>query len=437
MSEIEKLQAVLIERDKEIQLLKSKLNEYNLGYVKSCHEISAVGSVLNNEEIQRYSRQLILPEIGVEGQIRLKNSKVLIVGAGGLGCPVGMYLAGAGVGTIGVVDYDVLDLSNLHRQVSHTESFIGNDKCASFAHSMRNINSSITILTHSLLLNSTNAEEIIKSYDIIVDASDNVPTRYLLNDAAVLFKKPLVSGSALKFEGQLIVYNYKEGPCYRCLFPNPPSPDVTTNCSDGGVLGAITGCIGSLQALEVIKIIVGLDASYYRKMLVFDGLTGYIRIFKIRGKKTDCDICGDNPSITKLIDYEIFCNTKANDKGSKLSLLMDSERVSCAEYKSIIDSGVAHVLVDVRSENEIKICHLPNFINVPINKIRDENYLVPLQSLIDKTNEENHYVVCRRGNDSQKAVQILQEKFRNYRFQDIIGGLYAWHDEIDDTIPLY
>lgn len=392
---------------------------------------------LSQYEIQRYSRQLILPEIGVDGQKSLKESRILIVGAGGLGCPVGMYLTAAGVGVLGIVDYDVVDVSNLHRQISHTENSIGKEKCVSFADSMKNINSSVIVNTYSILLNSVNIGDIIKHYDIIVDATDNVPTRYLLNDASVLYKKPLVSGSALKFEGQLTVYNFEDGPCYRCLFPNPPSPETVTNCSDGGVLGAITGFIGSLQALEVIKIIVGLKPSYYKKMLVFDGLSGDIRIFKLRAKKDDCEVCGSNPTITKLIDYEMFCNAKANDKDSDISLLTDAERISCTQYKSIMDSGIAHVLVDVRTETEMKICSLPNSFNLPFGKIFSDPALNALKDLIEKTNTVTHYVVCRRGNDSQKAVKLLQKHFDKYVWCDIIGGLYAWHDEIDNSFPLY
>lgn len=435
--DIESLKAALLDRDKEIERLKNKLGETvnnNCTLEKSSPSIL---HTLSPGDIKRYSRQLILPEISVDGQIALKNGKVLIVGAGGLGCPVGMYLAAAGVGTIGIVDYDSLDLSNLHRQISHTEKNIGEDKCLSLKYTLQNLNSTVHINCHQLLLNSKNIGEIIRLYDIIVDASDNVPTRYLLNDAAVLFKKTLVSGSALKFEGQLTIYNHLDGPCYRCLFPNPPPSESVTNCSDGGVIGAVTGVIGSLQALEVIKIIVGLGPSYYKKMFLFDGLTGDVRIIKLRGKKDDCKVCGKNPSVTELVDYELFCNAKANDKDNAVSLLSESERVTCSEYKGIIDSGISHVLVDVRSEHEVKICNFPNAFNIPIGKIASEISLIALKDMLGKTKEMKHYVICRRGNDSQKAVKILQKHFNDFSWYDIVGGLYAWHNEIDSAFPLY
>lgn len=435
---IENFKAVIAEKDKEIEILKTKLQKQTLNSEPPLKSNSSpCYSKLTQNEIKRYSRQLILPEISVEGQVALKKSKILIVGAGGLGCPVAMYLAAAGIGTIGIVDYDCLDISNLHRQIAHSEKSLGEDKCLSLKHSLLNLNSSVTVNAHSLLLNSKNAEDIINQYDIIIDASDNVPTRYLLNDAAVLLNKILVSGSALKFEGQLTVYNYLDGPCYRCLFPVPPLQETITNCSDGGVLGPVTGVIGSLQALEVIKIIIGLGPSYSKKMFVFDGLTGDVRIFKLRGKKVDCQVCGENPSITKLIDYELFCNVKASDKDMSVSILNDSERVCCAEYKRKATSGVPHILIDVRSESEVKICCLPNAINIPINKIMNEASLSAIKDAVEKTKETNHYVICRRGNDSQKAVKILQKHFPEFKWYDIIGGLYAWHDEIDDTLPLY
>lgn len=435
---IESFKAIIAERDKEIEILKMRLQNQKLNSGPSPkNSASSHYSKLTQDEIKRYSRQLILPEISIEGQVALKNTKVLIVGAGGLGCPAAMYLAAAGIGTIGIVDYDCLDLSNLHRQIAHSEKAVGEDKCLSLKQSLLNLNSSVIINTHSLLLNSKNAEGIINQYDIIVDASDNVPTRYLLNDSAVLLNKVLVSGSALKFEGQLTVYNYLDGPCYRCLFPVPPLQETITNCSDGGVIGPVTGVIGSLQALEVIKIITGLGPSYSKKMFVFDGLTGDLRIFKLRGKKIDCEVCGKNPSVTKLIDYELFCNVKASDKDMAVSVLSDSERVCCAEYKRILASGVPHILIDVRSENEMSICCLPNATNIPISKIMNEVSLTAIKDAIEKTKETNHYVVCRRGNDSQKAVRILQKQFPEFKWYDIIGGLYAWHNEIDDTLPLY
>ncbi|KFM57494.1 Adenylyltransferase and sulfurtransferase MOCS3, partial [Stegodyphus mimosarum] len=332
---IENLKAMISERDEEIRLLKLQLKEKNAVSTNASLPTEVCEKDLSADEIMRYSRQLIMPEIGMRGQIALKKASVLIVGAGGLGCPAAIYLAAAGVGEIGIVDYDKVDLTNLHRQVAHVVSSVGREKCLSLLRSIKNINPHVKCNIYSVLLNKNNIEKIIQKYEIIIDASDNVPTRYLLNDASVLNKKVLVSGSALRFEGQLTVYNYLDGPCYRCLFPDPPPPNATTSCAEGGVLGAVTGVIGCLQALEVIKITIGLHPSYYKKMLVFDGLSGDIRVIKLRNKKSDCKICGNEPTIKQLVDYELFCNTSATDKDENISLLPSFSRITCKEYKKL------------------------------------------------------------------------------------------------------
>jgi len=398
----------------------------------------------SNEEISRYSRQLILPEIGVEGQAKLKNGKVLIVGMGGLGCPCAMYLAAAGVTTLGLLDYDSVEVNNLHRQILHTENTIGFSKTKSASEHLKRINSRINCIEHHQRLDSDTALAIIKTYDIVVDASDNVPTRYLVNDACVLAGKPLVSGSALRFEGQLTVYNYKDGPCYRCLYPKPPPPETITNCSDGGVIGAVTGLIGSLQALEVIKILAGLQASYCRRLLMFDGMTGDIRTIKLRAKKDNCPICSVNPTITKLVDYEIFCGSCATDKTSSLHLLKSSERISVKDYKNVIDEGRQHILIDVRPSNEFKICSLKNAINFPINEF-ESGHIFDYVENMTKNGDSEVFVVCKQGNDSQKAVSILKKKLRDpsakndilLSITDIVGGLAAWSAQIDKSFPTY
>uniref|UniRef100_A0A663EMS3 Molybdenum cofactor synthesis 3 n=1 Tax=Aquila chrysaetos chrysaetos TaxID=223781 RepID=A0A663EMS3_AQUCH len=259
---------------------------------------------LNAADILRYSRQLVLPELGVRGQLLLARSSVLVVGCGGLGCPLAQYLAAAGVGRLGLVDHDVVETSNLHRQVLHGEARRGLPKALSAAAALRLLNSTVQYVPYCGALSPRTALELVRQYDVVADCSDNVPTRYLVNDACVLAGKPLVSGSALRLEGQLIVYNYQGGPCYRCLFPKPPPPETVTNCADGGVLGVVPGIVGCIQALEVLKIASGMGSSFSQFMLMFDAREGRFRNIKLRPKKPDCAVCGDNPSVTCLQDYE-------------------------------------------------------------------------------------------------------------------------------------
>eukprot|EP01133_Synstelium_polycarpum_P001525 gene1525-1781_t len=274
--------------------------------------------VLDNDQVERYGRQLITPGIGVEGQSRLVKGSVLVVGAGGLGCPVAMYLAASGVGRIGIVDYDEVEKSNLHRQIAHKESSCGQPKAESLAASMRELNSDIIVEPHVTTFTSETAMDLVLQYDIVVDASDNVATRYLANDACILASRPLISGSALKWEGQVTVYGYGENcPCYRCLFPQPPPQSAVTKCSDGGVLGPIVGVIGSLQALEAIKVLAGFEVTNVlsSRLLIYDGRTCSFRTVRIRGRQADCAVCGDNRTIDKLIDYTQFCQSPYSDKG--------------------------------------------------------------------------------------------------------------------------
>ncbi|XP_067120551.1 adenylyltransferase and sulfurtransferase MOCS3 [Centruroides vittatus] len=395
---------------------------------------------LSREEVQRYSRQLLLPEIGVEGQKALKSSRVLIVGAGGLGCPAGIYLAASGVGKIGIVDHDVVELNNLHRQILHKEKTIQTHKTESFSSAIKELNSSICCVCYPVLLDSENIKDIIIDYDIVIDATDNVATRYLLNDACVIYGKPLVSGSALRLEGQLTVYNYDGGPCYRCLFPVPPPPETVTNCSDGGVLGVVPGVIGSLQALETIKLILGLE-TYSRKLLLFDALSGF-KTVRLRPRNPHCGVCGECPSVSELIDYHQFCNSGPCDKVQKINVLNAEERVSCDDYKNLLDRGVRHVLVDVRSPRELDICRLPNCTNIPFSKIKTKEELDKLSRRIQEIKGETSdpllgFVVCRRGNDSQRAVKILKENLKDVIWRDIEGGLTAWANEIDPSFPIY
>ena len=398
---------------------------------------------LSNNEISRYSRQIFLPEIGIKGQLKLKNSAILIVGAGGLGCPAALYLASAGVGQIGIIDYDSIELNNLHRQLLYAETDIGIPKVDVAAEKLNRLNNNIKVTQYKVQLDSNNALEIIKCYDVVLDATDNVATRYLLNDACVLTKKPLVSASALRFEGHLSVFNYY-GPCYRCIFPTPPPPETVTNCGDGGVFGPAVGTIGVLQALEALKILLNLPHVLSGQLLLFDGLETKFRNIKLRAKNVNCIICGEHPILQKLIDYEQFCGSKANDKDLKLNLLREEERISVEEYNRALKLRTeAHVLIDVRSPEEFEICNLRNSINIPLNEINnDENISLikrKIQEILDKYDAANLYVMCRRGNDSQKAVRSLQKVFNrsNLTIKDVIGGIHAWSRRIDHTFPVY
>ncbi|XP_055532260.1 adenylyltransferase and sulfurtransferase MOCS3 [Wyeomyia smithii] len=430
------------ELERDIRTLRKNLKEkvQQLKTLKSHFQKNCINK-LNNNEIARYSRQIILSEIGVHGQLKLKKASVLVVGAGGLGCPSSLYLAGAGIGRIGILDYDEVELTNLHRQLLHTESTVGLRKVESAKSFLAELNSQIELITHHTQITSDNALTIIEQYDIVVDATDNVATRYLLNDACVMLKKPLVSGSALQLEGQLTVYNYKNSPCYRCLFPTPPPPETVTNCGDGGVLGAVTGVIGALQALETIKIILGNEGVLVGRLLLFDGQQSTFKNLKLRAKKLNCVVCSENPSLTKLIDYEQFCSMKATDKDSNLKLLSENERITVEQYKQLLDNGNQHVLIDVRGTNQFEMCQLPASINIPIDDILENRRMEELLAKVSPdATQLPTFVICRRGNDSQLAVQHLTPIFKERGLnppKDISGGLHAWTHNIDKCFPIY
>lgn len=336
-------------------------------------------------------------------------------------------------GKLGILDYDDVEINNLHRQFLHSETKLATSKVESIKCYANALNSDVNVVAHHALLDSSNAMELLADYDVVVDATDNVATRYLLNDACVLLGKPLVSGSALAYEGQLTVYNHNNGPCYRCIFPQPPPPETVTNCGDGGVFGAVTSVIGSLQAMEVLKIALKRDEEVLAgTLLLYDGLACSFRRIKLRGRKDECAVCGSAPTLTKLIDYEQFCGMRASDKDSSLSLLKRDERMSVSEYSERREQQ--HMLIDVRSEAEFEICKLDKSTNIPIkqllaNKIEDE--------LVERLRSEKEViVVCRRGNDSQLAVRHLAEKL-SVKSKDIVGGLHAWTREIDPDFPIY
>nr|CAD1836494.1 unnamed protein product [Ananas comosus var. bracteatus] len=354
----------------------------------------------------------------------LSQSSILVVGAGGLGSPVVLYLAACGVGCLGIVDSDVVELNNLHRQIIHTEAYVGQSKVKSAAASCRAINSSVKVVEHQEALQAKNALDIVEKYDIVVDATDNLPSRYMISDCCVLLNKPLISGAALGLEGQLTVYNHNGSPCYRCLFPTPPPTAACQRCSDSGVLGVVPGVIGCLQALEAIKVAASVGEPLCGRMLLFDALSSRIRTVKIRGRSPYCSICGDNSVFTKeefqTFDYESFTQSPMSDKSRpKLSLLPDDARISSREYKDIVDKGEPHMLLDVRPAHHFRITSIPHSVNIPLSVLEGE--FSKLDSALTSSGEGSAlYVVCRRGNDSQRAVQLLRNK-GFVSAKDIIG----------------
>ncbi|XP_052009783.1 adenylyltransferase and sulfurtransferase MOCS3 [Xyrauchen texanus] len=452
------LKTKLLEKEREVADLKRKLNQMEKGnsmlmeLQEEVTDLSPLKSnaTLSNDDIMRYSRQLLLPELAVKGQVALSNTSVLVVGCGGLGCPLAQYLAAAGIGRLGLLDYDLVELSNLHRQVLHTELTQGQSKALSASKAISRLNSTVECVPYHLQLSRENAIQLIQQYDIVADCSDNVPTRYLVNDACVLSGKPLVSASALRMEGQLTVYNYRGGPCYRCLYPKPPSPETVTNCSDGGVLGVVPGIMGCLQALEVLKIASGQVSSFEKKLLMFDGQEGQFRSIRLRPKQTECAVCGETPTVTELQDYEEFCGSAATDKCRRLNLLTKEQRVSVQEYKVILDSSTPHLLLDVRPKVEVDICHLSTSINIPLASLENKkneditflkDKICELKQKMNIASQLKVFVVCKLGNDSQRAVLLLEKmsglEIEQITAKDITGGLMAWANKIDPTFPQY
>src|ERR1700676_2180541 len=378
---------------------------------------------LNKEEILRYSRHLILPEVGMEGQLKLKNAKVLMVGAGGLGAPLGLYLAASGVGRVGIVDFDVVDFSNLQRQVIHGTKDVGRKKLDSAADSMLDINPYMKVDKFDTAITSENALDIIKDYDMVVDGTDNFPTRYLINDACVLLKKPNVYGSIFRFEGQATIFAYPGGPCYRCLYPEPPPPGLVPSCAEGGVLGVLPGIVGSIQAMETIKLILGAGEPLVGRLLLFDALAMRFRELKLK-RNPDCPMCGDHRTITKLIDYEEFCGIR----GEEAPPMTDGiPEISAKDLKVRQDRGADLFIPDVREPHEYQICNL-------------NGKLIPLGELPRRVNEldssREMVVHCRSGKRSADAIHFLQ-KAGFKKLWNLKGGVLAWADEVDHSMPKY
>jgi sulfur-carrier protein adenylyltransferase/sulfurtransferase len=383
---------------------------------------------LSNEEIQRYSRHLIMPEVALEGQKKLKSARVLTIGAGGLGAPLAMYLAAAGVGTIGVVDHDVVDESNLQRQIIHGTKDVGVPKLESAKNRIHDINPNVNVETYSEALSSENALDIFKDYDIIVDGTDNFPTRYLVNDACVLLGKPNVYGSIFRFEGQASVFYAEEGPCYRCLYPEPPPPGLVPSCAEGGVLGILPGMIGIAQATETVKLILGEGEPLIGRLLLYDALGMSFREMKLR-KDPDCPVCGENPTVTELIDYEEFCGIPQATAAEQEAANRIPE-ISVTELKDKLDNGEQVNVLDVRENHEYEVANLGDGVA----------RLIPLGELPDHIDEldksENFAIHCKTGARSARAVQLLQEAgFENV--YNVKGGITAWSDEIDPGVPKY
>ena len=380
---------------------------------------------LSNEEILRYSRHLIMPEVGMEGQLKLKNAKVLLIGTGGLGAPLGLYLSAAGVGTIGLVDFDVVDFTNLQRQVIHGTKDVGRPKLDSAADRMADINPHVNIVKHSTMLSSENALDILKDYDIVIDGTDNFPTRYLVNDACVLLGKPNVYGSIFRFEGQCTVFGYQGGPCYRCLYPEPPPPGLVPSCAEGGVLGILPGLVGTMQATEAIKIIIGQGEPLVGRLMLFDALAMRFRELKIR-KNPACPICGEHRTIHQLIDYQEFCGIPHHEPPPAPGLR--EWEIDPVEVKAKMDRGERFYILDVREPHEYQICSIPG------------SHLIPLGDLPKRVNEldsaDEIVAHCRSGMRSAKAVDFLRQAgFK--KVKNMVGGILAWSDKVDPRVPKY
>ena len=380
---------------------------------------------LNNDEIRRYSRHLILPEVGLSGQKKICSTSVLCIGAGGLGSPIAMYLAAAGVGKLGILDFDSVDFSNLQRQLLHGTEDVGRPKTESARQTINHLNPNVQVVVHNTRITSENALEIIRPYDIVVDGTDNFPTRYLTNDACVLLKKPNVYGSIFRFEGQASVFApHLGGPCYRCLYPEPPPPGMVPSCAEGGVLGVLPGIIGTIQATEILKLALGKGSSLVGRLLLFNALDMKFRELKLR-RDPQCPVCGEHPTITELIDYEMFCGIAPEPT----TPAANPDEVTVQEMKRALDDPKLGIrVIDVREEDEYQIAHVDG---VP---------LFPMSTLSQRFTEldpnQQYYIHCKVGGRSLRALEFLREQGFKY-LKSVKGGIDAWADEIDHRVPKY
>jgi adenylyltransferase/sulfurtransferase len=380
---------------------------------------------LTTDDLARYSRHLILPEVGMEGQQKLKAARVLCVGTGGLGSPLALYLTAAGIGTLGLVDFDVVDASNLQRQIIHSTKDIGRSKLDSAEEKLKALNPAITIVKHNTMLSSANALEILKDYDIVADGTDNFPTRYLVNDACVLLGKPNAYGSIFRFEGQASVFATAQGPCYRCLYPEPPPPGLVPSCAEGGVLGILPGLVGVIQATEVIKLILGKGEPLIGRLLLVDALNMRFRELKLR-KNPECPVCGQDPTVTKLIDYQQFCGI-VPETPQEANVKNGIPQLTVKELKRRIDAGEDVQLIDVREPYEYQIAHIGG-------KLIPQNDVPNRLAEIDRDREV--VVHCRSGARSQRIAEFLQQAGYS-NVVNLAGGILAWSDEIDPSVQKY
>jgi len=379
---------------------------------------------LNNDEIHRYSRHLILPEVGLAGQKKIKAASVLCIGAGGLGSPIAMYLAAAGIGKLGIVDFDTVDFSNLQRQILHTDTDVGKSKAESAKETIRGINPNVEVVIHNTRISSENALDLIRPYDIVVDGTDNFPTRYLTNDACVLLKKPNVYGSIFRFEGQASVFApHLGGPCYRCLYPEPPPPGMVPSCAEGGVLGVLPGIIGCIQATEILKLAIGKGTTLVGRLVLFNALDMKFRELKLR-RDPACPVCGDHPTIKELIDYEIFCGIEPPSKENE-----NSDEVTVQDMKKALDDPTLGIkVIDVREPFEYEIARIDGVPLLPMSQLQ--------QRFTELDPNTQYYLLCKVGARSQSAAEFLREQGFKY-VKNVKGGTNAWAEEIDRNLPRY
>ena len=380
---------------------------------------------LTNEEIRRYSRHLILPEVGLAGQKKIRNTSVLCIGAGGLGSPIAMYLAAAGIGRIGIVDFDTVDYSNLQRQILHSDADVGVSKAESAKATLNALNPNVDVVLHKTRIASDNAFDLIRPYDIVVDGTDNFPTRYLTNDACVLLKKPNVYGSIFRFEGQASVFApHLGGPCYRCLYPEPPPPGMVPSCAEGGVLGVLPGIIGCIQATEILKLAIGKGTSLIGRLQLFNALDMKFRELKLR-RDPKCPICGDHPTITELIDYDHFCGVVPEPA----TLGHNPDEVTVQNMKKALDDPKLGIrVIDVRDPDEYEIAHVAGVPQIPLGSLP--------QRFTELDPNTQIYLHCKSGKRSMKALEFLRQQGFKY-VKSVKGGISAWSDEIDHNVPKY
>jgi adenylyltransferase/sulfurtransferase len=380
---------------------------------------------LNNDEIRRYSRHLILPEVGLSGQKKICSARVLCIGAGGLGSPIAMYLAAAGIGKLGILDFDTVDYSNLQRQIIHGTADVGRPKTQSAKETINQINPNVEVVVHNARITSENALDLIRPYDIVVDGTDNFPTRYLTNDACVLLKKANVYGSIFRFEGQASVFApHLGGPCYRCLYPEPPPPGMVPSCAEGGVLGVLPGIVGTIQATEILKLALGKGSSLVGRLLLFNALDMRFRELKLR-RDPQCPICGDNPTIKELIDYEMFCGITPEP----VAPAANPDEVSVQEMKRAMDNPNMGIrIIDVREPDEYQIAHINGIPLFPLSTLQ--------QRFPELDPNQQYYIHCKSGVRSLRALQFLREQGFKY-LKSVKGGISAWADEIDHSVPKY